>query len=803
MDQIHAMYFETKATRGFLTLLRYRWAVLAMTFVMIGMMARYIPTLQRDTSSDAFMQPDSPALIYKEKMESVFGLTDPLVIAIVSQDPKGVFFPEALSLVETLTKQVERIPYIDPDRVTSLATENNITGTEEGIVTDPFFDKNAERFTAPVGTQARANEIRNAINQFPLLQGSLVSRDGKATIIAAELLDEDSGTAAYEAFLAIVENADLPENIALHVAGEGAVSGYLSVYIDRDARKLNPMAGLIITFVLLLAFFSLRAAVLPNLIVFATVSGSFGMMAASETSFYVITNGLVVNLIGIAVADSIHIISEYYRLLRANPDLDKKRLVAMSMSAMWRPITLTSITTVAGFLALAFSSVMPPVYYFGLFGALGVFLAWVYSMTLLPCAMLVWPTKRLPYPFKHKESSKPSSNLAEKLMTALGRTVLNRPKTVVAISALLTTVVIVGSSLVVVDEARIESFKSTEAIFQADKAINQTMDGVYNLDVMIDSHVSEGLFNPQTLRDIEALQHFMETLPGVNGTTSVVDYVKQLHKAVQGGQPEYYRIPDNEALIGQLFFLYGASADPTDFEEEVDYDYQRALIRAQVDNDRYINNKIVVPALEEWIRNNLNRDDLTATVTGRVTVNYYWIQGIDQATLASITISFIAVATVAMCVFRSLTLGAIAAVPVGLAVLFVYGIMGFLGIPLGVGTSMFAAIAIGLSIDFAIHTLDKIREITHQFGFDNTALLTLFPSTGRALLFNFMAVAGGFGVLATSDVPPLIKFGSLVAIAVTVAFVASMTLLPALIMLIKPNALKPTFETEQAYALSN
>ena len=192
------------------------------------------------------------------------------------------------------------------------------------------------------------------------------------------------------------------------------------------------------------------------------------------------------------------------------------------------------------------------------------------------------------------------------------------------------------------------------------------------------------------------------------------------------------------------FFLYEASADPTDFEEEVDYDYQRALVRAQVNNDRYTNNKRVVPALEDWIAESFDGDGVTATVTGRVTVNYFWINGIDRSNLISILASFAAVTAMAMMVFRSVLAGAIAATPVGLAVLCVYSVMGYLSIPLGVGTSMFAAIAIGLSIDFAIHALDKIREIVREVGFSPDAMLELYPSTGRALLFNLIAVAGGW-----------------------------------------------------------
>ena len=780
---------ETRAKTFFDRLLSFRWIVLGVAVLLIGASTASIPGLTRDTTPDAFIDAESEALIYKERVEETFGLTDPVVIAVIDRDDDGIFDPGNLSLVERLTLEVEALPQIDPDKVVSLVTENLIVGTENSIIAEGFLDRNTEYFNAPVGTTTRAAEVREAIESVPLYHGSLVGRAGTATLIVAEILNEDDALSAYNAVLEVVGNATIPDGTEVHVAGEGAVAGYLSAYIDRDARRLNPMAGLVITIILIIAFVSVRSAIVPNLIVAATVLGSFGLMAASGTSFYVITNGLVVNLIGIAVADSIHVLSAYYRYLGDDPKATNRAAAAMAMAAMWRPITLTTITTVAGFLALAASSVMPPVRAFGLFGALGVGLAWLYSMTLLPTLLSIWPSRRVSFPFSGRNDGGLRQNRTERFMLWLGRTVLNAPRATLASAGVLVVVGAIGASQVIVDETRIDNFKPSEPVYQADKVINAETDGIYNLDVLVEAAEIEGLYQPALLRRIEAMQTYIETLPGVGGTTSIVDYVKQLHRAVNENDPNYYTIPDDPDLIAQLFFLYGASADPTDFEEEVDADYRQALIRARVTEGRYTNSKAIVPKLEEYAQNVFNGPDANATVTGRIAVNYYWIQGIDRSTVFSVVLSFFAVTLVAMLVFRSITMGVLAAMPVGLAVLLVYAVMGFAGIPLGVGTSMFAAIAIGLSIDFAIHALDKLREIGRRVGLDKASLLELYPETGRALLFNFLAVSVGFGVLTTSDVPPLIKFGSLVAVAVSAAFIASVTLLPALVSILKPRAL--------------
>lgn len=788
--------------RFFEELLKWRWVLLILVTGLIGMTASALPKLSKDTSADAFIDDQQPALVYKNKIEELFGLTDPIVIAIRDNDSDGIFDSQNLMLLQRLTRDIQKLPQVDPERVTSLATENYIVGNEAGILVDGFLEPKSELFSAQLASQQRAEQIRDAINDFPLYQGTLVARDGSTTLIAAELLNDDLATATYQQVMQIVKGLNLPATTSVHVAGEGAVMGYLSAYIDQDASRLNPMAAVIITLVLAIGFMSFRAAVLPNLIVAGTVLGSFGLMAASGTSFFVITNGLVVNLIGIAVADSIHILSIYYATLREHSQLSKKEIVARSMAQIWRPIVLTSITTMAGFLALSISSTMPPVQAFGRFGALGVFLALVYSMSLLPILLTLWPTKRIPRPYAKTVNGDQRIGLAERFMVGLGGYVLAAPAKILIVTAVIFIFGVAGALQLKIEEERIANFKPSEPIYQADKAINSAMDGIYSLDILVEAKEANGLHNPELLRRIERLQKFLETLPHVNGSTSIVDYVKQLHRSVQNGRSSDYVIPDNPDLIAQLFFLYGASADPTDFEEEVDYDFQNTLVRGQVDNGRYSTNKQIVPVLESYLLEHFNDEVATATVTGRVTVSYYWFQGVDQATALSVVLSLAAVTLAAILLFQSVSLGLLAVTPVGFAILMVYSVMGWFGIPIDIGTSMFAAIAIGLSIDFAIHALDKLRELAQQGGLSSDCFIALYPETGRALLFNFLAVAGGFGVLMTSQVPPLIKFGSLVAVAVTTAFLASVTLLPALLLVLKPSALINSTSEEVSHVVN-
>tara|TARA_R110000850_G_scaffold62285_2_gene141920 strand:- start:3111 stop:6278 length:3168 start_codon:yes stop_codon:yes gene_type:complete len=766
--------------RYFHLIVSLRWLVLLLGAILVGAAMTAIPTLSKDTSAGAFIHPENPALLYREQVEQLFGLRDPIVVAVVNEGNNGIFNPASLQLVDWLTSQVKSLNNVDPDQVMSLSTESNVVGTITGMEVDEFLDPVPQ-------TQADANAIRQAIADFPLYQGSLVARDGSATLVVVEILDEDQAQQTYDEILQLLSYAPKGAQDELLVAGEGAIAGYLSSYIDQDAQRLNPFAGLIITLVLFLAFRRLGATLLPNLIILATVGITLGLMAASATPFYVITNGLIVCMIGIAVADSIHVFSQYYQEQAEDPSASSRELVVRTMRAMARPITMTTLTTMAGFLALYATSDMPPIKAFGLFGALAVCVAWLYSLSVLPAAI------SLLKPRPNKAFTAPGSNTQSasyRLMARVGSSVLASPRIVITVGAAVAVIGAFGLARVQVEDQRIENFKPSEPLYQADKRINGAMDGTYHLDILVETPDEEGLHDPARLRKIEALQRFLESQPHVNGSTSVVDYIKQMNRAVNENQLAKYVIPDDNLLIAQLFLLYSTSGSPTDFENEIDSTHRQALVRAYLDTNAFSNNRQLVPIVEAYLAEHFNDPGLSATLTGRVHVDYHWINGIAESHTSSVIVSLLAVLVMASLLFRSVYAGVLTIVPVGMSILLIYAVMGFFGIWLGIGTSMFAAIAIGLSVDFSIHSLERLRELGRQTHRPTTeALAELFPTTGRALLFNLAAVALGFGVLCLSDVPPLIRFGGLVALAVSTAFIASVTLLPALVLLLKPASI--------------
>lgn len=775
----------------------FRWLVshpkriIAASLAIIVLLGANLGQLEKDTRSDAFLADNNPALLYRDKVKEVFGLSDPIVIAVVS--PDTIFTTEGLDAVRRISHSVANIDNIDPEGVTSLATENNIIGTEEGMEVTPFISDDL-----PLSEQAE--HIRNAIRNFPLYQGTLVALDEKATLIVAETLDQSKVETTYQSILSEIKALDLDPDLGVHVAGEGAIAGYLGSYIDSDAKRLNPLAALIITLIVWVAFRRLATTIVANIIIGACALTTFGAMAASGVPFFVITNALPVILIGIAVADSIHIYSEYFERRAHHQQEEYSESIVASMLEMWRPITLTTLTTAAGFMGLYFAAYMPPFKFFGLFAAIGVSIAWLFSLLLLPAVMAMLKTEVSPSLASKLaiNNDQQKRDVFASTMVQLGKLTLRFPIAIVVLSLLVIAVGLVSSLNLVVNEDRIETFHSDETLYIADQVINEHFYGTHNLDIVIETPAQEGLFDPAVLKKMEALQTYAETLPYVQGSVSVVDYLKQMNQSLNQGDEAYYSIPDNADLVAQYFLLYATSGNPSDFEEEVDYDYRLANIRVILNEGAYKDNKQVVEALEHYLMTEFNSPNLKGNLSGRVNLSYHWIKDIGQSHFFGMAIALALVWLVSALLFRSATAGLFALIPVATSILFVYSAMVFFEIGLGIGTSMFSAVAIGLGVDFAVHTIDRVKNLYRQHLSIEKALNAFYPSTGRALLFNLLAISFGFGVLISSKVVPLNNFGTIVALSVSTSFLVSMTLLPALILLFKPRFVTGQVDSQKA-----
>jgi predicted RND superfamily exporter protein len=364
---------------------------------------------------------------------------------------------------------------------------------------------------------------------------------------------------------------------------------------------------------------------------------------------------------------------------------------------------------------------------------------------------------------------------------------------------------IAGALRVEVDEERIRNFNPSDPIRIAHRTIATRFDGASHLDVLVETPREDGLLQRDHLRKTQDLQRFLETLPGVSATLAMPDFLARIDDVIDDRRGS--RVAIDEDTAAQYLLLYTASGRPTALDDIVDAGHRVGLVRATLASGRYSNHKTVIEAADRYLKERFNAPGITGTTAGRPVVDYHWMEplrgGIWRGVALALMLAWLTIAIA----LGSATAATMAVVPVGMAVLLTYAAMGFGGIWLGVGTSMFAAIAIGTAVNPAVHLIDRLTLQMHHRGQPLDGMFArLFATTGRALLFDVGAVLLGFGVLLLSDVPPLVWFGGLIAACVITSFAATVLFLPALVCLLRPGFIgrdNPLASTPVTWEASN
>lgn len=735
-------------------------------------MSAGLSQLIKDTSIEAFVPTDHPSLAANNQVRETFGLTDAIAVAVVA--PEGTVFTSAnLNHIAQITDFLKGLDNLRKDRVVSLATESSIQGIEGAVEVNEYLDIDDGPLAADQVARVRAQW-----QAMPPHQGTLVSNDESAAVIMGEIVDIKEAQDTYQQVRTYIST--LPTNsVQFHVAGPGAVSGYFSAYIEQDARKLLPIGFALVLLFVFLAFRRASALTGPLIIILSTVTGTLGVMAWCNVPYYAITNALAVVLVAIAVADAIHVLSAYYEARAAKPAQSSREHAVTAMQSIAKPVVLTTLTTMVGFVGIGLVSVMPPIVAFAWFACFGSALAGLLTVLVLPNLLAVLP------PAQSKLFSGDLNSPLAGTLTQCAKLGAAKPLLMTSIFVVVASLAGVGAGKIQIDRSQIDNFSADEPIRIADELINQKFAGTAFLNLVVSAKQDDALLETKNMLAIADLQHFIEQQPHVNKTVSIADYLSLLDAAIETRPiSNERRLPTAEDAIAQYLLIYEASGSPTDFEEEIDPYYSTALIRIFLDAPRFSDNKQTVENIQQYLDDNFSGGELSATLAGEVNLTYHWMQQLIDTHFTGIAVSLALVLGIACLMFRSVLFGCIAVVPVAFTVLAIYGVMGFTGINLEPPTSMFAAIAIGVGVDFAIHLVARLREVQTNSEQSFDAVLTMaLPSTARACFFNAAALTVGFSVLTISDLPTLQRFGGLISLAALASFAASLLLIPALFSL--------------------
>ncbi|MEF8985256.1 MAG: MMPL family transporter, partial [Bacteroidales bacterium] len=497
---------------------------------------------------------------------------------------------------------------------------------------------------------------------------------------------------------------------------------------------------------------------------------AFGLMATLSVPIYAVTTMVPVMLIAIGVADGIHLFSHMKLFQKEHPNASKKESTVDMFKNMWKPVTMTSVTTSVGFISLLSSEVYP-IKYFGLFTAFGVMTAMLFSLVFIPAGIMVFNKPR--FPKSKTEGQKKKHPWAD---TWTGK-VLNSKKTVFAITGIVLILSIYGLSRVWINSSFLDKFEEDSDIVQTDNFINKKFGGTTTLNVILEAERNDAFKEPDVLKVMDKMQQEVESELKVAGNSfSLADYIKRMNKVMHADQEEYNKIPDSQNLIAQYLLLYEMSGDPDNLWKEVTYDYNQANLKYQLKEDDSKSLKAAISEIESF-EDDFRDLGIEINYAGSGYKALVFTDLILEGQIKSLIISIILIVILLTFMFRQVSIGIIGAVPISITALLSFGLMGLLNIPLDTTTALLASIAVGIGIDYAVHFIERYKIYLRQYSSKFEAAAHTINHSGRAILFNAVVVIAGFLVLLFSVFPPNRALGALVSFNMFTAFLGTMTIM--------------------------
>jgi uncharacterized protein len=745
-------------------IIKYRWWIIAISILVTVGFSLSLMKLEIDPDLKNYFPKTMTSMINTDKIEEVFGNQDMIMMIFEAED---ILKESTLNRVKSVEKAIDRMDGIK--RTSSLFGSNNIHG-EEGVL---YVEPTVLRIPKNEGQR---DELRQTIKDNDLVYKVMVSEDFKATALVVTLKKEADEDAVFAGINGILQ--EYPGNEKIYFGGLPYLRHAIDKDIKRDGVILIPIALLMMLIFLYLVFREWRGVWLPFMVVVMSSLIGLSMIPILGWKFYIITILVPILLIAVANDYGIHMIARYQELNASGSDESMPEKAVRITRELWKPIMITGLTTIAGISAL-WAHTMIPARQMALVASIGVLLAIVFSLVLLPALLSLLPKSKF-VPSIPGVSGTSSKSLLRRFSFFVVRN--RRIIPIVALGA--TLVISSGIFFLKVDSNEENFFPEQHEVKQAAKIINSKFGGSENISVLF----SGDMLDPDLLQRMETYREEMEKMGAVDYTMGFSGVVRELSKALNDpGDPLYNRIPPTRDAVAQYMELYSMNGDPEELEQLVDFNYEHALLMIRI-NDA--NNEKVNGVIHK-IKEITNGDHAVEAIGGYGYVRTELANKVLSGTYYSLGIALVIIFLLLSIIFRSLKAGLLGIIPLTISLVVLFGLMGITGIRLDVATALLSSIMIGVGVDYSIHFLWRYREERRQNRPATEAVITTLTTTGRGIIFNALSVIVGFVVLIISSFTPIRFFGILVLVSIISCLVGALVILPAMVLRFRFRFLEP------------
>lgn len=804
--------------------------VIAFLLLVVVFFAWHAQNFRLDASADSLLLADDPDLEFSRQINTRYGVRDSVLVAYT---PEGdLFARDELSRLDELRNDllaIARVESVDSilnaplfgdtpltaiseDYLTIMDEEQDLALAREEIINSPVF-RNA--LVSPDGETASLlvsfsidETLQTLVNRRTELR-NLARRGEINADVALELSEVEADFDEYSVVAAdrqhqIIETIrntldNYRDGAQIYLGGAPMIADDLVTFVQGDLSTFSLAVVVLIIFALGLIFRKARWVVIP--LGCCAVAGIImvGILGLMDWRVTVVSSNFISLLLIITISLTVHLMVRYRELRATRHFSNHDKLLRHAVLSMFRPCLYTALTTAVAFGSLVVSGILP-IITFGWMMMMGVATALIVAFTLFPSVM-----KSLKV-----DDTQLSGGLRLNLTAALANITDALKGRVLIIYILVLVFSLVGLTRLRVENSFIDYFRQSTEIYQGMSLFDDKLGGTLSFDVVVDLPDTEDGFDGGFEDDFggfdDGFEDFSDDPTDNNAywfTAPKMDQVKAMHEFLdadpQTGKVLSFgaviqlaeKLNANQPIDGLLWALLYSRIPETLKEtvlnpfvsiEENQLRYNVRVIESAED----LNRNELLRRIEVGVEEEFGLEDEQVRLTGILVMYDNVLQSLFRSQILTLGVVMFAIMLMFLTLFRSLTIAMICIIPNAIAAAFVLGIMGWLNIPLDIMTITIAAVSVGIGVDNTIHYMHRFRREYSRFGNYRETMFFCHNSIGRAMYFTSMTIVAGFSILALSNFIPTIVFGLLTSLAMVVALIGSLTLLPQLLITFKP-----------------
>jgi len=795
--------------------------------ILLGFSFYHAKNFNLDASSDALLLEGDPDLKYLREINETYGSKDFLVLTYT---PVSSFTEkETILNLQLLKSKIEKLTWVDS--VVTVIDVPLLKSTDDNLMERL---KNYKTLAYPEIDRKRGfEEIINS----PIYKNYVISEDGKTSGIVVYLKKDERLTEYikikdkyfnqsndvglskeeklnYKKFLKeyedyknlynlrnhqnITEIRDVigryGENAKIHLGGIPMIADDMMSYIKSDIIVFGIGVFIFIILTLWLIFRNIKWVIMPLLGCATSVIMMIGLLGLIGWKVTVISSNFIALMLILNMAMNIHVTVRFLQLKKEFPQLTKEEAVLEASQKMMMPILYTVLTTICAFLSLVFSGIKP-IIDFGWMMTLGLIVSLLVTFLLLPSLLNLF-------------SSNDEINIKDtekSFITSMLGSFTKKNKILIFGSTIIIIIFsIVGISKLEVENSFINYFDKETEIYKGMKKIDEDLGGTTPLSIILKFPVKKQTSNEEDefsewdddeTDNNENKAKYWFTRDKMDKIIKVHDYLDSLPeigKVLSFGSILRVAEDLNNKKLQSLEIAVLYSKIPNEIKKEiinpyisVDKDEARISVRIK-DSLENLRRDELIKKIKNDLHTKLGLDKNEYKLTGVLILFNNLLQSLFKSQILTLGIVMLGIFLMFLILFRNINLSFIGVVPNFIAAFFILGIIGLLGIPLDMMTITIAAITIGIAVDNSIHYIYRFKEEFKKINNYNKTLDRCHSTVGIAILNTSITIVFGFSILVLSNFIPTIYFGVFTGIAMLLAMISVLTLLPKLILILKP-----------------